>query len=186
MSDLDVKIKQCIQSLSDKDLIKMLTAPSDEYHLEALTFAKSEAQRRRLTDISAEAVARLEAEEQRQVKISNAADKQTYNIYRTPLAFWRSKALGLIGCLFSFFAYLPISDLTSSVVIKSEEQVRIGVVLLCMGAGLYLILSDGLSSEQYSRDKLEGIHKWINLGAWILAVPMVVLGGWLLIRNGVT
>ncbi len=112
--------------------------------------------------------------------------KKDMNRYRTIGAFWRAKALGLVGCLFSLFAFQPIEDIADPNVIESEIQVRVGVIFLCLGAGLYFILSEGLSPQQYVAGKLEGMQRWINLAAWFVSVPFVVFGGWLLIRNGVT
>ena len=190
MPDLDDAVKQCIHTLSDKDLIKMLTASPDEYLPKALAFASNEAQHRGLTDISVDATKRIDAEEQCQVEESEeppswltAKQKEIYKI-RMSSSFGQAKLFGLIGCLFSLFALLPISELTDSITVQSEGQVRVGIVLLCMGGGLYFIMLDGLSLEQYALDKLEGVNKWINIGAWAVAIPMVVLGGWLLIRNG--
>lgn len=87
MSELDSQVKQRICSLSDKELIKMLTSNPDEYIPESRAFAKGEAQRRGLKDISVDAIEHMEQQEAQQVaqpspSIPEKALSQAMHLYR--------------------------------------------------------------------------------------------------------
>lgn len=80
MPDLDTQVRERISNLSDKDLIKMLTAHPDDYLPEALAFARSEAERRGVTGISADAVRHLEEEEMRQAETNEIPRPKPHGI----------------------------------------------------------------------------------------------------------
>jgi hypothetical protein len=66
MADLGDQMKQQIASLSDEDLVRMLTSRSGDYRPEALDFALAQARQRGVQEIGEAAVERLEMAKVRQ------------------------------------------------------------------------------------------------------------------------
>lgn len=139
MSDLDEQVRRRIASLSEKDLIKMLIAKPDEYLPEALAFARSEAQRRGINDISAVAVRRLDDEEARQAR-------QTEPATAPEVPIRKARGLRAVFALFFVFLGFPIARFTALLFSPSSpaELAKYNTPLLFLFAFAFLYVGDAV------------------------------------------
>lgn len=152
MADLDDQVKQRISGLSDKDLIKMLTASPDEYLPEALAFAQSEAQRRGIQDISVDAINRLEQKEAREAEQAQPAERE--NKWQKGLSI----GLGLL-LFFGWVGFKAYRDVMRQVDPHSIKAVFPGVSDQALRAFNRRVSNSGAPSPGLGREIFETLAR---------------------------